>query len=377
MSVETTDTASVEKLRQNLRERLKVHKAPFHVIDNDVAAKVIESLESRDAAHWAKQWSDGGAPFEAKAKAAEAAGDTETARANYLLAYGFYHVARFPSPIHPDKYAAFMKSIDMYRAAGKYFSPPLEVIDVPFPAHKADEDDHVTFYIRRNTSAMKLPVIIRNGGVDTWKEERNDYNQAVIDAGFASINIDGPGVGQAPVPASVDAERMYLPMLDWIRTQPDLDADRVIFVGMSYGGYWATKLAHTYPDRFIGAINWGGGVDHFFSREWSEKSESASSYLMDLGLARARTTRDTTYDAYIEKAKEFSLLKQGILDNPHCPMFIINGRHDEQVPFDDMTMLLEHGEPKAARFFPGGHMGYGPNTWPTVLNWLKKTAGMP
>ncbi len=29
-------------------------------------------------------------------------------------------------------------------------------------------------------------------------------------------------------------------------------------------------------------------------------------------------------------------------------MLIVNGRHDEQVPFDDMIALLEHGSPKEA-----------------------------
>lgn len=377
MSVETAnEAASVEKLRQNLRDRLTAHKAPFHVIDEPIARATIERLTSTDAGHWAHAWVGAGEPFEAKARAAEAAGDTDTARANYLLAYGFYHVARFPTPIHADKYAAYLRSIEMFRAAGRFFSPPLEVVTVPFTGHKPNEGAELTFYVRRRATGTKQPVVIRCGGVDTWKEERNDYNDACIAAGFAQINIDGPGVGQAPLPGSIDAERMYLPMLDWICTQPDLDADRVIFVGMSYGGYWSTKLAHCYPERFIGVVNWGGGIDRFFSREWSEKSINASSYLMDLGMARARTTGDASYEEYIERVVDFSLLKQGWLDKPHAPMLVVNGRHDEQVPFDDMVLLLEHGAPKAARFFPGGHMGYGPNTWPTVLGWLKKTAGL-
>ena len=62
-------------------------------------------------------------------------------------------------------------------------------------------------------------------------------------------------------------------------------------------------------------------------------------------------------------------------DRPHPPMLIVNGRHDEQVPMDDMIVLLEHGQPKEARFFPGGHMGYGPDTLPTVIAWLQRTAG--
>ena len=329
----------MRSLRTNLRDRLSAHKAPFHVIDAELARAAIERLDSTDAARWAEVWTHDAAAFEAKGRAAEAAGSSDEARANYLLAYGFYHVARFPAPIHPAKYAAYLKSIEMFRAAGRFFSPPLEVITVPFTGHKAGEEPELTFYCRRKKSATKTPVLIRCGGVDTWKEERNDYNDACIEAGFAQINIDGPGVGQAPLPGSTDAERMYLLMLDWIRTQPDLDAERVIFVGMSYGGYWATKLAHCYPDRFIGVVNWGGGVDRFFSREWSERSINASSDLMDLGLARARTTGNATYEEYIETVVDLSLLKQGWLDKPHAPMLIVNGRSDEQVPFDDMGAL--------------------------------------
>lgn len=369
-------TGDAEKLRENLRGRLTAKKAPFHVVDEAIARAVIENVSGRDPEQWALLWSAAAEPFAEQAKEREAAGDAEGARRNFLLAYGFYHIARFPAPIHPAKFACYLRSVEMFRAAGRYFSPPLEVIEEPFTGRREGEGEHVIFYVRRRPNAGKQPVVIRCGGVDTWKEERNDYNDACITAGFAQINIDGPGVGQAPLPGSVDAERMFLPMLDWIRGQPDLDAERVLFVGMSYGGYWSTKLAHTYPDRFAGVVNWGGGVDRFFSREWSLQSLNASSYLMDLGLARARTTGDVTYEAYIDRVVDFSLLKQGWLDRLHAPMLIVNGRHDEQVPFDDMVVLLEHGQPKAARFFPGGHMGYGPDTFPTVLGWLKQKAGL-
>lgn len=376
MSVETTDSEAVEKLRENLRGRLKTHRAPFHVVDDAVAAATIEKLTRTDADHWAATWTAAAEPFEARAKAAEAKHDDKTAHDNYLLAYGFFHIARFPAPLGDAKYTCYLRSVEMYQAAGRYFSPPLEVITLPFPAKNANEGKESIFYVRRQKNAGKQPVLIRCGGVDTWKEERNDYNDACIAAGFAQINIDAPGVGQAPLLASIDAERVYLPMLDWIRTQPDLDADRVVFVGMSYGGYWSTKVAHCYHDRFAGVVNWGGAVDRFWSAEWARASVAASSYLMDLGLARARTTGDKTYEDYIKTIAGFSLLEQGWLDKPHAPMLILNGRHDEQVPFEDMIVLLEHGQPKMARFFPGGHMGYGPTTFPTVLAWVKAAAGL-
>ena len=65
---------------------------------------------------------------------------------------------------------------------------------------------------------------------------------------------------------------------------------------MSYGGYWATKVAHLYADRLCGAVNWGGGIHTFFTRAWNERSKNASSYVMDLDIARARTVGADDYD---------------------------------------------------------------------------------
>jgi hypothetical protein len=368
----TTDAAtSLRALQANLHERLAGHKAPFHVGDPAAIRAAIDALTNLEPEHWAAVWSAAAAPFEARARECEAAGDTSGAREAYLNAYGLLHAGRFPSPIHPAKWDCYLRSVANFRAAGAYFSPPLEVIALPFDGRPGEGRESV-FYIRRRAGVAKQPIVIRWGGVDTWKEERTDYNEAMLDAGFAAINIDMPGVGQSPVVGSVDAERQYLPLFDWIRTQPDLDAERVVVIGMSYGGYWATKLAHTLPDRIVAAVNWGGGIDRFFTREWNLRSASATSYLMDLSLTRARTVGAATYDDYIERVAGFSLVAQGVLDRPHAPMLIVNGIDDQQVPLDDMLVLLQHGQPKTARFFPGGHMGYGPQTFPTVLDWVTR-----
>lgn len=361
--------------KANLTERLDTHKAPFHAADPAAARAAIARLESVEGAHWAAVWSEAAAPFEARGREREAAGEFAAARDAYFAAYGLFHVGRFPTPNHPAKFENYLRSVANYRAAGRYFTPPVEPIDVPF-AGKPGEGTRVIFYVRRPVATAPLPVIVRMGGIDTWKEDRHDINERILAAGFASINVDMPGVGESPVVGSLDAERQFLPVFDWIAMQPDLDARRVIVVGMSYGGYWATKLAHLHADRLCGAVNWGGGVDRFFTPAWIEQSKSAGSYLMDLAPARARTVGGTTYAEYVERVAGFSLVEQGVLDRPHPPMLIVNGRHDEQVPMDDMIVLLEHGAPKEARFFPGGHMGYGPDTLPTVIRWLQKTAGV-
>jgi len=61
----------------------------------------------------------------------------------------------------------------------------------------------------------------------------------------------------------------------------------------------------------------------------------------------------------------------GGLDKPSCPVPVVNGKNDLQSPIADLYILLEYGMPKAARFFPGGHMGQTPQRFPTIVGWLK------
>jgi len=377
MTIDTPTEPSFEEIRADLVRRLEIHMAPFHLAGDTAANRAaIERLTSADPVAWATVFTDAAAPFEQRGDERAAAGDAVAARDAYLAAYVLLHAGRFPSPVHPAKWESYLRSVRNFRKAGAFFDPPLEVVTRPF-AGRAGEGSAVTFYARRRpTDGGPVPVAIRWGGVDTWKEERVDYIDALLAAGFATIAIDMPGVGESPVLGSIDAERQYEPVFDWIRTQPDLDADRVIVLGMSYGGYWAAKLAHVFHDRILAAVNWGGGAHTFFTREWNLRSASAKSYLMDLGRARARTVGADTYEEYIERVAGFSLLDQGLLDGPHAPMLLVNGEDDQQVPVSDMFTLMRHGKPKAARFFPGGHMGYGPETFPTILTWMKEQAGI-
>ena len=51
-------------------------------------------------------------------------------------------------------------------------------------------------------------------------------------------------------------------LLDWIATQPDLDASRVLVTGGSYGGYMTLAVSDQLPDRIAGAID-SVGISHF------------------------------------------------------------------------------------------------------------------
>jgi hypothetical protein len=69
----------------------------------------------------------------------------------------------------------------------------------------------------------------------------------------------------------------------------------------------------------------------------------------------------------------FSLLDQGVLDMPCCPLLLVNGKDDLQNAYADITLALEHGDPKTARIYPGGHMGGDMKTIRDVIaEWLSE-----
>ena len=69
------------------------------------------------------------------------------------------------------------------------------------------------------------------------------------------------------------------------------------------------------------------------------------------------------------RCSELSLLDQGLLDGPSAPLLLVNGRDDVQNSIQDVYLSLDHGDPKSARVFEGGHMGEGPVV-PTIAAWL-------
>jgi esterase FrsA len=76
-------------------------------------------------------------------------------------------------------------------------------------------------------------------------------------------------------------------------------------------------------------------------------------------------------EEWIEHAPKLSLLDQKVFDKQCAPLLCVNGIQDSVFPIADMHLLLERGNPKAARFYAGGHMGGG-DSQTVIVQWLKE-----
>jgi esterase FrsA len=366
---ELSGPRSLENAKAWMRDRLTKRIHPLGLTEPQATLETIEGLKGLDGEKWAAAWVATGDRFFARAVGHEAAGDLQGAGEAYYQAYGFYFLGRFPCPNHPAKQASYELELQAYEKFGALADPPIRPVSIPFDAPVALSSE-IRFYFRKPSHVERPPVVIMWGGVDAWKEEMTELSSTLAAAGIASVAMDNVGTGQSPLKAKQNGEIQFLPVIDWVRRQPDIDGERIVILGRSFGGHWATKLAHQMPEAFRGAVNWGGGVHYMFQRDWVEQSRYPDSYLMELVETRSRMLGAANDDEYAEGFRVLSLLDQGLLSKPSAPLLLVNGKDDKQCPIADIHLLLEHGSPKTVRLFPGGHMGFGPHTVPTIVAWV-------
>jgi len=347
------------------RVRMKVY--PFTYALYEDVEKVMTTITSYDRDAWAAAFSAVARPYEIKAAQAEKTGDRQGAKENYLRAYQYYMLARYPTINSDGKKAAYKKSQEMLLKASQYFEIPLTRVEIPFSG-RASEGKSIPAYLREpKTAGGPSPLLVTWGGIDGYKEEQ--LNDAALAMGLAHLAIDGPGVGDSPVKGSEDAERLFGAVFDWVATRRELNSRKVGVWGYSTGGYWAVKVAHVYKDRIACAVSQGGPVHYAFQPEWMREQEKGE-YPFEFFETIAYAFGLSTYKEWVEYAPRLSLLTQGILDGPCAPLLLVNGVHDSVFPIKDYYLLLEHGSPKSARFYDAGHMGFTRNTFETIMTWI-------
>lgn len=362
---------TVDEAKAWMLQRLASRTHPMNALPVDEGREWIANVPGLEGPEWGGYWGTLGDAVLSQARATEQAGDAQAAAALYQKASGLYFMGRFPCANHPAKERCAVAEREAYLSASRHWPQAIQRVQLPF-AGRVGEGSSVVLLVRRPPTAQQPPVVLMWGGVDAYKEQMTAASDAFLAHGIATVAMDNAGTGESPVKGVPDAERQFIAAMDWIAAQPDLAGRRVGLLGRSFGGYWATKLAHLVPQRIAGAVNWGGGAHHMFQPEWVAASRYPDSYLMELGETRQRMLGASNDAEYIAFFKRLSLLDQELLDRPCAPLLLVNGKEDRQCPVADIHLLLERGSPKSVRLFPGGHMGLTPQTLPTIVEWLTR-----
>jgi hypothetical protein len=158
--------------------------------------------------------------------------------------------------------------------------------------------------------------------------------------------------------------------------------------GVSWGAYWATKMAIVERTRLRGCSAQSPPIDKFFQKDFLMNSLLGNrEYLFDQVPALMNILEGVhTLEEMGDYLPKMSLVHQGLLGKPMAPMLILAGVLDTQVPIDDEYLLLSKGDvPKEAWINPhGGHLGRQVGVWPdprifkeVIIPWLVKTLQAP
>jgi dipeptidyl aminopeptidase/acylaminoacyl peptidase len=195
------------------------------------------------------------------------------------------------------------------------------------------------FYYRSQGQGPRPVIIDIHGGPES--QERPGFNTSIqywvneLGVSVITPNVRGSaGYGREYVMMDngfnrENSVRDIGALLDWVANQPELDADRVLVYGGSYGGYMVLASMVHYSDRLAGGIDIVG-ISNFVTF-----LENTNGYRRDLRRAEYGDERDPEMRAHLEAISPANQAGQIT-----APLFIIQGANDPRVPASEAEQIL-------------------------------------
>jgi dipeptidyl aminopeptidase/acylaminoacyl peptidase len=196
-------------------------------------------------------------------------------------------------------------------------------------------------YRHRSRTAQKMPVIIViHGGPEAQFRPLflGRYNYFLNEAGVAMIfpNVRGSdGYGKTFLDLDngmkrEDSVKDIGALLDWIKSRSDLDADRIMITGGSYGGYMTLACSFHYADRIRCSLD-VVGISNFVT--FLEHTEA---YRRDLRRVEYGDERDPVMREFLLRISPLNNV-----DKITKPLFIVAGQNDPRVPVSEGQQMAD------------------------------------
>jgi Acetyl xylan esterase (AXE1) len=175
-----------------------------------------------------------------------AAGHTASARSAYLRASTYHDMCLYfilgttAAAKEASSYAAAQRC---WQAASQLFDPPFERVCIPYGSTWLPG-----YLLKPDARSVRRPTIIMNNGEDA--QNITLYAAGAADAlerGYNALIFEGPGQGsmlfERQIPFRYDWENVITPVVDYLRSRPDVDPARIILNGSSLGGELVIRAA--------------------------------------------------------------------------------------------------------------------------------------
>ena len=227
-------------------------QATYGGADFGECQQVIERVGDGGVDAWHREWTATADRLFEGAEESAAGGHRVSARDAYLRASTYYRAAYEPlfgAPVDERLRAAFDRESEAMMKAAPLYGHPVEPVEIPF-------EGGVTlpgFFVRPSGEAARRPTIVHTNGYDSNVNEMFvQHVAAAVERGYNILLFDGPGQGRCLIHDGLlirpDWETVVRPVIDFALARPEVDPDRVVLAGWSFGGFLAPRAA-CFEDR--------------------------------------------------------------------------------------------------------------------------------
>lgn len=213
---------------------------------------------------------------------------------------------------------------------------------IHYPTFDSDQPDGLArvpawYYQPDGRQDRPLPVIVAVHGGPEWqfKPFFHFFIQYFVQQGFAVLapNVRGStGYGKAyshldDVEKRMDSVADLAHAAHWLREQPDIDGERIVVYGGSYGGFMVLAALTSYPDL------WAAGIDLVGISNFVTFLENTSDY--------RRAHREAEYGSlahHRDILESISPIHQ--VDEISAPLMVLHGANDPRVPLSEAEQLV-------------------------------------
>jgi dienelactone hydrolase len=297
----------------------------------------------------------------------------ESAREHYFHAALLYATAEWPIwETTPALVDLDDRKNDCFNAYARLADHHVERVEIPL----GDCYIPAWFHLPPGYQGGPLRTVICCGGMDAPKELNvNLYGDKLLQRGFAVLSFDGPGQGEAPIrglhftpTAWVDAGNA---IMAWCRDRDEVDNERIVGLGLSFGSYWMSQIAATQPDLkgvAVGLVCHEPGCHTIF--ECASPSFKARFMWMS-GLERDEK-------AFDDMVNEIDL--RPLMPQMRVPWLVVAGDEDELSPIGHSyelvaacaspSAMLVYQQGRHALSLPTPSVASGPNWLTYSADWL-------
>lgn len=306
---------------------------------------------------------------------------TVAAREHYFHAALLYATAEWPIWEDCERLTGLDdRKNACYSAYGRLADHHVERVEIPF----GDTFIPAWFHLPHGYTDGPVHTVLSCGGMDAPKELNvNLYGDKFLERGFAVLAFDGPGQGEAPVRGNKFTPTAWIDagaaLVEWCRARPEVDDERIVGFGLSFGSYWMSQIAATQPSlrgSAVGLVCHEPGCHTIF--EMGSPSFKAR-YMWMSGLEHDEA-------AFDRMVQEIDL--GPLIGGMSAPWLVVAGDEDELSPIEHSYALaaacptpapmLVYQQGRHALSLPTPSVALGPNWLTYTADWLlDRVAGVP